>query len=273
VNKINNNFINVLAIGGQQTLNNTNKDTLLKKEHIVYLVGTTNQVEKLRQQLNEVEYKKIKIIAIFGADLLGIEIAKELVKKNMNVKIIEKNMAKCKLASDVLKNGITIINDKYDNCELYNDEGLKNADMVIASTYNDEENIIKCIEAKEQGVRKVVAINNDIKYYNLMHSLGVVVVRGPKVNAFYSIIETIGSNELVNEKLFCGGLGISFIRKFKEVNKMIQPACLDNEASFIIKNETIEQLDGKKNLEPNDIIIPFSSRQCEEEVGAWINNL
>jgi len=77
-----------------------------------------------------------------------------------------------------VQENVAVINSKYGDYQLFKDEGLKNADMLIASTKNDEENIIKCLEAKEYGIKKVVAINNDIKHYYLMHKLGIITVRG-----------------------------------------------------------------------------------------------
>ncbi|OHE00850.1 MAG: hypothetical protein A3G74_06345 [Sulfurimonas sp. RIFCSPLOWO2_12_FULL_34_6] len=145
--------------------------------------------------------------------------------------------------------------------------------MIIASTTNDEENIIKCIEAKEQGVQKVIAINNDIEHYNLMHSLGIVVVRGPKVNAFNSIMETIGSNSVVNEKLFCGGSAICFIRELKNEHQTINPLNINGAVSYIVSNDELNPFDSKYTLRNPIVVITFCVRQKEEEARHWINKL
>jgi len=60
----------------------------------------------------------------------------------------------------MLEGRVTIINSAYEDQRLFEEEGLKNADMIIAAGPHDEQNIVKCMEAKEYGIEKVVAINS-----------------------------------------------------------------------------------------------------------------
>lgn len=271
--QIDNDYLKVIGIDRNKQLLIPKGDEKLKLNDMVYLFGKDEEIEKIAAEINNFRNNKIKNIAIFGADILGIEIAKALIECDVNIKIIEKDLNKCKNASEILQNKAMIINSKYGDFRLYEDEGLKNANMVIATTSNDEENIIKCIEAKEHGVQKVVAINNDIEYYNLMHSLGVVTVRGPKINAFYSILETIGSSEIVNEKLFCGGSGISFIREIDEINKTIYPMNTQGVVELFLEDDKVELFHTKKIVLKKTTIIVFALLKKEEEVRKWINNL
>lgn len=145
--------------------------------------------------------------------------------------------------------------------------------MIIASTSNDEENIIKCIEAKEQGVQKVIAINNDIEHYNLMHSLGIIVVRGPKINAFYSIMEIIGSSSVINEKLFCGGSGVCFIKEIKKDKKAINPLNINGAITYVVSNNQLNIFHKKQIFEHPAVVAVFCLAQKREEVRKWINKL
>lgn len=270
---IDNEKAKVVGIDSGKKLSIPNGDEKLKQGDIIYLFGETQEIENISNNLNKTMPKKIKNIAIFGADILGIEIAKALIEKKATVKIVEKDIQKCQIASEVLQNGATIINSKYGNFRLYDDERLKNADMIIASTANDEENIIKCIEAKEQGVQKVVAINNDIEHYNLMHSLGVTIVRGPKINAFYSIIETIGSTSIVDEKLFCGGTGVCFVKEIKEINKPLSPLNIYGTISYIVSNSELNSFRKKQIIKNPVTVAIFCLDEKKEEVKKWINEL
>lgn len=271
INEIENKQLKVVGIDSGKKLFIPSGNDQIQKGDMIYFFGTDYEIKKISATLNNKNSKKIKNIAIFGADLLGIEIAKALCCHDVNIKIIEKDLNKCKLASEILKNRVTIINSKYGDFRLYHDEGIKNADIAIATTSNDEENIIKCMEAKEQGVEKVVAINNDIEYYNLMHSLGVVVVRGPKINAFYSIMETISSNDIVNEKLFCGGSGVSFIRKVSK--NEVSPLNIQGSITLIIQNGIIEKIHTKTKIQNEALVLVFGLIIKEEEIRKWINNL
>ncbi|MDT8338795.1 MAG: NAD-binding protein [Sulfurimonas sp.] len=271
--KIDNDKAKVVGIDSGKRLYIPNGDERLKIGDMIYLFGEDDAIEKISKNLNKTMPKKIKNVVIFGADILGIEIAKALIEKKAVIKIIEKDIQKCKTASEILQNRATIINSKYGDFRLYDDEGLKNADMIIASTSNDEENIIKCIEAKEQGVQKVVAINNDLEHYNLMHSLGIIVVRGPKINAFYSIMETIGSSSVINTKLFCGGSGICFIKELKDGKRVISPLNITGAITYIVSNDQLHIFHKKQIFEHPAIVAVFCLEQKREEVRKWINKL
>ncbi|PLY14994.1 MAG: hypothetical protein C0628_03325 [Sulfurimonas sp.] len=271
--KIDNDKAKVVGIDSGKRFYIPNGDERLKKGDMIYLFGEDNAIEEISKSLNKTMPKKIKNVAIFGADILGIEIAKALIEQKAVIKIIEKDIQKCKTASEILQNRVTIINSKYGDFRLYDDEGLKNADMIIASTTNDEENIIKCIEAKEQGVQKVIAINNDIEHYNLMHSLGIIVVRGPKINAFYSIMETIGSSSVINEKLFCGGSGICFIKELRDDKRVINPLNINGAIAYIVSNNQLDIFHKKHTIENPAIVAVFCLAQKREEVRKWINKL
>lgn len=145
--------------------------------------------------------------------------------------------------------------------------------MVVAATDNDEENIIKCVEAKEHGVSKVVAINNDNEYYNLMHSLGVSVVRGPKSYTYYSILEKIDSNDVVTERYFCGGHGVVFVRQFKDVNVHFRQIKTNNTIVLIIMNDKMIELNENIMLNGDITLLVFSLSVNEIEVSKWIYNL
>ncbi|NPA73373.1 MAG: potassium transporter [Epsilonproteobacteria bacterium] len=249
----------------------------IQKGDLVYLFGEVNEIKEICASIDPQMPKEIKNIAIFGADTLGVEIA-QIISENsdINIKLIEKDLNKCQKASEILQENVAVINSKYGDYQLFKEEGLKNADMLIASTKNDEENIIKCLEAKEFGIKKVVAINNDTEHYSLMHKLGIIAVRGPKMNAYYSILEKIGSSELVSQRQFCGGKGVLMIRKVaKDSLKQQKPKPLKdkNTISFVLSGDKIYDLQDCDEIKEKDVIVIFGTNEKEEEMSKWINSL
>jgi trk system potassium uptake protein TrkA len=273
VGQINSKRVMVVGIDRKKNFHIPTANDAIRHDDMVYLFGAEETVRELCGRFDHKMPRKIRKIVILGADTLGIEIARALSVHGATIKLIEKDLQKCRRAAEILQNNATVINSKYGDFRLYRDEGLTNAQMLIASTANDEENIIKCIEAKEHGIEKVVAINNDIEYYNLMHSLGLVIVRGPKTNAFYSIMETIGSNTAVNEKLFCGGSAICFVRDLNGYRGTILPFVKHNVVSCIVAAGTLHLFDRPLNVEEHCVVISFCARCREEEVRRWINDL
>jgi len=248
-----------------------------QKDDLIYLFGNVQDIKELSLRIDPQMPIDIENIVIFGADMLGIEIAKLLSNYNVNIKIIEKDIGKCQKASDVLQENVTVINSKYGEYHLFKEENLENADMLIASSKNDEENIIKCLEAKEHKIKKIVAINNDLEHYYLMHKLGIVAVRGPKTNAYYSILEKISSSSIVKQRKYCGGKGVLMSRKIYKnsplLDTFIRPLDLQNSCSFVLRDEKIEDFDKKIEAQEGDVILAFGVDEDIDRIEKWINSL
>jgi trk system potassium uptake protein TrkA len=130
---------------------------------------------------------------------------------------------------------------------------------------------------KDLGVKKVVAINNDMEYYNLMHSLGLVVVRGPKISAYNKIMEEISSTGVVLQKWFCGSKAIVFMRKiFKNshlINKTIKPLKEKETKVYFLRDEELFAFDTKLTLKENDVIVTFTTSKRSPKIKQWIYGL
>jgi trk system potassium uptake protein TrkA len=252
-------------------------ETSIFQNDLVYLFGSIEAIEPIAFRLDEKMPASIRKIVIFGANTLAQKIAKALLDKNLEIKMVEKDIDHCKTASKLLQGKVTIINAAYEDHRLFEEEGLKNADMIIAAGHNDEKNIVKCIEAKEYGIEKVVAVNNDKAYYNLMHKMGVVVVRGSKAGAHYAILEKISSSSIVTERQFCGGRGLLFMRKIYPnsllIGKKIKSPSIQNSILFILRNDQIFTLDTIEELFLGDIIVVFGEINNEEALQKWIYTL
>jgi trk system potassium uptake protein TrkA len=249
----------------------------IQESDLIYFFGQSEEIEATSFKLNNKMPSKIKNVAIFGANILAQKIAQRLLTKNLNIKMIDKNIKHCKMASELLQDRVTIINSAYDDHHLFEDEGLKNADMIIAAGPDDEKNIVKCVEAREYGIEKVVAINNDKAYYGLMHKLGIVVVRGSKIGAYYAILEKIASSNVVTERHFCGGQAVLFKRRVnkgsKLIGKSISIRSINNCLIYLIREEKLMSLNRELEFNEGDIIIVSANVREEEKIQKWIVTL
>jgi len=250
-----------------------NAQESLQPNDVVFCFGTPEAIQALGEKLQNTLPQKNKCGVIFGANTLGIEIAKALIESGMMVKLIEKDLELCAQASHLLQTNTTVINSKYGDYRLYQEEGLANADILIAATANDNENIVKCIEAKELGIRRVIAVNNDIEHYRLMHSLGIIALRGPKMNAFYAILEIINSNAMVEERHFCGGSALSFVRRFEKVPFSLSKNPHPEALILYMQNNCLSTDLQTLDQESSFVLLVFAKRTHEEGVRTWINIL
>jgi len=249
-------------------------EEMLQRGDLVYLFGDPDRVRTYSAELNPATPATISRVAIFGADLLGLEIAKALLKRNVQLKIIDKDMEQCRKASELLQEDATVINSRYIEHTLFDDERIGRADMAIFTSKEDEENIIRSLEAKEHGIPRTVAINNDLERYSLMHSLGIIAARGPKSTAYYTILEKIGSSAVISERHYCGGRGTIFSRKIFDdsplVGKMVKPPDPKRCLSVILRDGVLLPWVAKLRFHSNDVLFLFLDSNDNEAMKLWI---
>jgi trk system potassium uptake protein TrkA len=250
---------------------------LIMHGDLLYFLGEGEVVERLYSRLDLKMPLKIRSAVVFGAKYLGLEIARVLIEEGVSVKVIEKDLELCKRASETLQENALVVNSHYDETILYEEEKLTNADLVIATGVQDEENIIRSLQAKEQGIPKVVAINNEQKYYDLMHKLGIIVARGPRTAAYYTILEMIASESVISEKHFCGGRGIVLSRKVFPNSALIgKKLKIFREEEFVVLLEregVFSSVPFEIEMKRGDMIFLFVPAALEKKGKVWISSL
>jgi len=233
-----------------------NDNDYVRENDLLYIFGNREKLKKISELLDTVSPKKIKNILIYGANSLGIEIAKILISYDLNVKLLEKDEATALNAAKLLDEKAMVINSSYEDEEMIINEGLHHSDIAIAASLKDESNIIKSLQAKKLGIKKIITINNNLNYYSLMHSLKLSTVRGPKIAAYYEILEEIDSGLLVYERFFLGAKGKIFIKQIFADKKVSPPK--ENSKTLIVRDDYIFELKEKTLLKQNDIVLEFN---------------
>jgi len=253
----------------------TQEDVILPND-LVYIFGLKEDIVMVCDKLHTNNTISGKNCVISGGDRLGIEIAKELIVRGKNVKIIEKNLSLCNIANEELGGKVSVVHTQYETASLLQEEGIERADIFISATHNDEFNIIKSLEAKERGVPKVISVLDNMEYYNLLHSLNIFVARGIKMSAYNTIMEHINSNRVVIQKVFCGGKATVLMRKFfansKFLNRELKPIKSNNSLLFYIQDNRLYPFVKSEKVKENDLIVLFTTNNNLNEI-EWIYGL
>ncbi|NJB81965.1 Trk system potassium transporter TrkA [Wenyingzhuangia aestuarii] len=132
----------------------------------------------------------IKDVMILGGGRIGQKIARRLCGKSLRVKMIEQNRDKCFDLSDELKNTLVIHGDGRD-IELLEEESLSNMDAFIAVSGNSETNIMTSLVAKSKGVRKTIALVENMNYMDISQSIGIDTLINKKILAASAIFRHV----------------------------------------------------------------------------------
>ncbi len=116
---------------------------------------------------------------IIGGGRAGYYLANMLLGMGAKVKIIESNLARCELLSDLLPNAI-IINGDGTNEDLLKEEGIQRVDSFVPLTGIDEENIMLTLYAKNVSKAKIITKINRITFNSVINNLDLGSVIYPK---------------------------------------------------------------------------------------------
>ncbi|MCF6173710.1 MAG: hypothetical protein L3J44_08035, partial [Campylobacteraceae bacterium] len=103
------------------------------------------------------------------------------------------------------------------------------------------------------------------------------VVRGEKINAYYSILEKIDSSKIIIKRQFCGSEGTLMLRKIFSDSELLGsnlefPLKLEEKGTFYIQrdNEIYLHTDIDK-FQKNDIFIIFTKTENITIFSKWLH--
>ena len=114
---------------------------------------------------------------ILGGSRIGQQISKKL-SKDYDIKLIEQDKTKCFALADELSDTLVIHGDGR-NSDLIESEGINGMDAFIAVTGNSETNILSSLVAKEHGVKKTIALVENVEYIHLSQNIGIDTMINP----------------------------------------------------------------------------------------------
>ena len=170
-------------------------DTVFKEGDRVVFITSEGGDEELCK-LTGKRKTQIKDIMILGGGQIGAITAKELSKTDFNIKIVEKSKERALELADQLSNAL-VINGDGRNVELLEEENINAMDAFISVTGNSETNIMSCLVAKSKGVKKTIALVENMDYFALSHSIGVDTLINKKLLAANSIFRYVRKGEVV----------------------------------------------------------------------------
>lgn len=180
--------------GSRATVIPRGDTVFLKGDRVVFITSKGGDEELCN--LTGRQKTQIKNIMILGGGQIGSTSAEELTNNGFNIKIVEKSKERAIDLADQLSDAL-VINGDGRNIELLEEENFSNMDALISVTGNSETNIMSCLVAKSKGVKKTIALVENMDYFALSHSIGVDTLINKKLLAANSIFRYIRKGEVV----------------------------------------------------------------------------
>ena len=167
---------------GDETLIPGGNDEL-RVNDIAYFMTTREYIPYIRKISGKEHYADVKNVIIMGGGKTAARVALTA-PDYMNLKIIEVDEQRCEKLNELLNDVDTmVIHGDGRDLGLLQEEGIQNTQAFVALTGNAETNILACLTAKRLGVRKTVAMVENLDYIDMAESLDIGTIINKKTLA------------------------------------------------------------------------------------------
>jgi len=210
-------------------------------------------------------------IIIVGAGNVGYYLAKTLMNAGHEVLLIERDKRRCALLQDEL--GEMVMRGRGDEIHTMREAGADRADIVVACTGDDEDNLIISQIAKWYfNVPRTVARINDPRNESIFQQLGIDATVS-STNIIYHLIEQeIETGEIIPLAALKRGnieiVDVELSNRSPVVGRRIQDLPLPPDALIvcIIREENAVLPHADTELKPGDSVIALVSAQNEPQL-------
>ncbi|MGI6552941.1 MAG: Trk system potassium transporter TrkA [Clostridia bacterium] len=177
-------------------------DDILYPEDLIFVIAKTTEMLDIEKLLGTT-HTDIKSVIILGGGRLGIYLASLLEKKNLSVKIIDKDLNQCRRCVESLQN-VLVINGDGTDLTLLEEEDTGSTDLFVAATGDDKVNLLVSLLAKHLGAKKTIAQIRRSDYASLVEKVGVDITISPRVLTAETILKFIRKGDIVSVSLLGG---------------------------------------------------------------------
>ena len=251
-----------------------NGNNTFEPNDLTYVISKPDGIDEL-MRISGKSQIEIENIMVVGGGRVGRTACKQL-EKEINIKLFESDKEKCHSLTDFLEDTLVINGDARD-IQLLEDEDIRGVDAFIAVTDNSETNILTCLHARKFGVKKTIALVENIDYIDISQNIGIDTIINKKlITASYIVRFTMGS-EVTSLKCLSGvdAEVIELVakpssaitrKKIKDLNvpegAIIGGICRGNESYIATGNSQIEE---------GDKVVVFSLPKAIKKVDKLFN--
>ncbi|MEJ8542069.1 TrkA family potassium uptake protein [Methanothermobacter wolfeii] len=120
-------------------------------------------------------------VVIMGGGRVGLTLANLLISDGNDVTLIENDETLC--ANAAVELDALVICGNGTDIKTLEEANIKNADVFVAATGNDEANLLSCILVREYNIPKIIARVSNPDHEDVFHKVGIDYVISPERTA------------------------------------------------------------------------------------------
>jgi len=153
-------------------------DDMIGADDRVTLIGTVDDLEDVRKLFERKAPPRLNVI-IAGGGEIGLHVARLLQAGRFNVVLMEDDDKRCEYLAQRLDK-TTVLHADGTRVSEMQEARVGKADVFVAATGHDEDNIVCGVEARELGSRQILTVVRRPDYANVVEKLGIDLAVSPR---------------------------------------------------------------------------------------------
>ncbi len=208
-------------------------DFVFEAGDLCYIISKARQQDVIAKLIGKTDVS-IKSVAIVGGGRVG-RIAAQTLEDHMGVTLIESDLERCRELTVPLQKATVIHGDATD-IDLMTEEQVWEKDAFIAVTDSTETNVLTCLHARRQGVKRTIALVENTGFINISQDIGIDTIINKKLITASYIARFIVKGDAVSSKWLSGTNAeiIEFVVRHNSpaTKKTIRELALPNDATI-----------------------------------------
>ncbi|MBE0618346.1 MAG: Trk system potassium transporter TrkA, partial [Proteobacteria bacterium] len=188
-------FVVAAITRGGRTLIPRGDDVVEPGDH-VFLVMRTADLPSVRYMLG-FEKREVRRVFVLGGGEVGCRVAEHFERLGLRVKVVDPSRAVCEGLAERLGQSV-VLHAEVTDVETLKAEGLGKADVAVATTENEEANILASLLAKRHGARRALCLVNRPAYVSLVPTLGIDACISPRLSTASAILKYVRRGGVLN---------------------------------------------------------------------------
>lgn len=247
------------------------EDRLLVDDQ-VYLIGRQADLDQF-EQLAGARRLTRRSVVIMGGGSVGIGVARRLDGvPGVSIRILERSAKRARAIAPQFSSNVMVLVGDATDLDLLLEERVGEANVFIASTDDDEDNMVACHLARSLGVERTVAMVNKASYRQIYDLLGVDLAVSPRILCANRILRFVRSSSVNSIAVIADGKGevLELTAHFKgsKSERKIKNLGLPRGVVIgaVVREEEVIIPTGETTLEDGDDVILFTLPENLEKV-------
>lgn len=191
-----------LLSNGSSTIIPGAEDVVKAQDHVT-LIGTQTDSEDVKKLFEQKLPPRLNVI-IAGGGAIGYHLARLLEKGRFNVVLMEADEQRCEYLAHNLDETTVLRADATRLSEM-KEARVGKADVFVAATGHDEDNIVCGVEARELGSERILSVVRRPDYANVLEKLGIDIAVSPRDVMARQVLGMVEAGPILVRTTIAGG--------------------------------------------------------------------